>query len=251
MQRFSVSLKVLAALVVLYAVLAAVSVFLPQPPGMADSSFPAPLPIVALANAGIILFVYGGLGYAGYLLSKKTSLPEIWDPAISLRKKFIVPMVVGIISGLILIAGDLIFAKYNTIGRLQHPPFPLSFLASFTAGIGEEIMFRLFFISFWMWLISIVILKGRGKNTVFIIVSVFSAMVFSMAHLPAVMFLYGWMSFTELPGGLLLEIIVLNSILSFFAIYYFRKYGLLAAIGIHFWCDIVWHFIGPLLMNPK
>jgi hypothetical protein len=105
----------------------------------------------------------------------------------------------------------------------------------------------LFFISFWVWLISFKILKGKGQNTVFWIISLFSALAFAIGHVPAVMFLFGWKSFTEIPVVLMGEIILLNGVLSIFAAYYFRKFGFLAAVGIHFWTDIVWHLIWGLV----
>ncbi|GAH57810.1 unnamed protein product, partial [marine sediment metagenome] len=37
--------------------------------------------------------------------------------------------------------------------------------------------------------------------------------------------------------------ILLNGVVSLFAAYYFRKYGFLAAVGIHFWTDVVWHVV--------
>ena len=245
--KFSLSLKILFGLVLLYAVLAAVSVFLPQPQGpLSGGNFPASKFVLALANAGIILVVYGGLGFAGNKLSRETGFPDLWSPEVSLKQRLVIPMITGIVLGIVLICGDLIFSNINSIGRLQHPPFPLSLIASFTAGTGEEIIFRLFFISFWIWLISNVMLKGRGRNTVFLVVSVFSALLFAMTHLPAIMFLYGWMSPAEIPSMLIAEIIIMNCIVSVFAILFFRKYGILAAIGLHFWADIVWHFIWPL-----
>ena len=72
---------------------------------------------------------------------------------------------------------------------------------------------------------------------------VFSALAFAMSHLSSLMMLYGTFSIGELPGVLLVEIILLNGLLSIFAAYYFRYYGLLAAIGVHFWTDVVWHVL--------
>jgi hypothetical protein len=45
---------------------------------------------------------------------------------------------------------------------------------------------------------------------------------------------------------LLVEMILLNGILSLIAAYYFKKSGFLAPVGIHFWADIVWHVIWGL-----
>jgi len=71
----------------------------------------------------------------------------------------------------------------------------------------------------------------------------FSAFLFALAHLPSIIALYGLNTVSEIPAALILEIIILNGLLLVFAAYYFRKYGLLAAVGIHFWADIVWHVL--------
>jgi hypothetical protein len=64
-----------------------------------------------------------------------------------------------------------------------------------------------------------------------------------MGHLPTIMFLQGWTSVAQVPPVLMVEMLLLNGILSILAAYYFRKYGFLAPVGIHFWADIVWHVI--------
>ena len=108
-------------------------------------------------------------------------------------------------------------------------------------------MFRLFFISFWTWLVSRIILRGRWQAHVYWVVSVFSAIAFGMAHLPSLMFLQGWTSMTQVPPVLLTEIMLLNGVLSLIAAYCFKKFGFLAPVGIHLWADVVWHVIWGLL----
>ena len=61
------------------------------------------------------------------------------------------------------------------------------------------------------------------------------------------MMLLGFNSINEIPILIILQIILLNGILSLFAAKYFREYGFLAAVGIHFWVDIVWHVIYGLI----
>jgi len=67
-----------------------------------------------------------------------------------------------------------------------------------------------------------------------------------MGHLPSVMIILGLEEIGEIPFALMSEIILLNGILSLFAAYYFRKFGFLAAVGIHFWTDVVWHVVWGL-----
>ena len=77
----------------------------------------------------------------------------------------------------------------------------------------------------------------------FWLVTLLSALVFAIAHLPTIMVLFDLKVVNEIPVALLTEVILLNGVLSLFAVYYFRKFGFLAAVGIHFWTDVVWHVI--------
>jgi hypothetical protein len=246
MRKLSPSTKTFLPLIVIYAVLAGITIFLPQAAGTPmppPESYPAPMPVIALANGLGVLVIYGGLGLLGLFLSRKLGFPEIWDAAVTNRQRFLIPGLVGVGLGIFFIVGDLIFRRFNSFGRLPHPPFPTSLVASLAAGIGEETIFRLFFISFWTWLISYVILRKRSQNLVFWIVTLFSALAFAMGHLPSLMYLYNLTSISQVPMTLIVEIILLNGVISFFAAYYFHKYGFLGAVGVHFWADVVWHVI--------
>ena len=228
------------------ALLASINIFLPQgsfSAVMQDRQLPASRPILALINAGIMLFIYGGLGLIGVKLSHKLGFPEIWDAKISNRERFIVPAVIGIGIGIFFIIVDVVISQFHSLGQLPHPPFPTSLVASAVAGIGEEVIFRLFFITFWTWLISYVILKKKKQNIVFWIVTIISALAFAVSHIPSIIVLHGFSDFSQIPVLLLFEIVLLNSFLSIFAADYFRRYGFLAAVGIHFWVDIIWHVI--------
>ncbi|MGM0420872.1 MAG: hypothetical protein ACQEQG_07720 [Bacillota bacterium] len=101
-----------------------------------------------LVNALIMLVIYGGLGYIVLILSKKIGFALIWDEDVNDFQRFIKPVLTGLSLGLLLILLDLIFSSYNSFGRLPHPAFPTSLIASITAGIGEEVLFRLFLFLF-------------------------------------------------------------------------------------------------------
>jgi hypothetical protein len=237
-------------LVAIYTLIAGVSVFLPQDSSgltVSSSELPASVPVIVLVSVLAALVIYGGLGYLGLVLSRKLELPEMCDAAISNRQRFLIPALVGFGIAVVIIIGDQAFAPINGIGHFPHPPFPTSIAASIAAGIGEEIVFRLFFTSFWTWLVSCIILRGRWQTQVYWIVSILAAVAFGMGHLPSIMFLYGWTTMSQVPPMLLAEMILLNGILSLFAAHYFKKYGFLAPVGIHFWADIFWHAIWGLV----
>ncbi len=246
MDKLSLSVKIYVGLIITLAVLAAINVFLPQGsflPILPAKKLPAPKPVLALVNAAIMLILYGGLGLLGLKLSQKLGFADIWDSKVSNRQKFLVPALIGIAIGIFFIFADATLSQFHTLGPLPHPPFPTSLVASVVAGIGEELIFRLFFISFWVWLISYVILRKRWQNQIFWIIAILSALAFAFGHIPSVMLLFGLKTVSEIPLALMSEIIILNGILSLFAAYYFRKFGFLAPVSIHFWTDVVWHVV--------
>lgn len=246
MPKLSPSMSIYVGLIIVLATLGAMNVFLPQGSFTPAQQLPASKPVMALVTAGILLIVYGGLGFLGLQLSQKLGFPALWEPAVSNRQRFLIPAVVGVGLGFFFIVADAFLQRWHPLGPLPHPPFPTSLVASAVAGIGEEVIFRLFFIPSGMWLISTIILKGRWPGEVFWGVAIFSALAFALGHLPAVMVVLGLESVNQIPAALLAEIILLNGVLSLFAAYYFRQSGFLAAVGIHFWTDIVWHVVWGL-----
>ena len=70
-----------------------------------------------------------------------------------------------------------------------------------------------------------------------------SALLFAVAHLPSVMAALGIEAVSEVPPVPLGEVIVLNGAVSLLAAYGLRHYGLLAAVGVHFWTDVVWRVV--------
>jgi hypothetical protein len=246
MQQLSPSVSIYIVLVIVLAALGAVNAFLPQgsfASALPEQQLPASKPMMALVTAGTMLIVYGGLGFLGLRLSQRLGFPAIWEPGLSNRQRFLVPALVGLGTGVFFIIVDVLLRRSHSLGPLPHPPFPTSIVASAVAGIGEEIIFRLFFIPFWMWLISTVLLKGRWQGEIFWAVAVFSALAFALGHLPSVMVALGIDQVSGVPAGLMIEMILLNGTLSLLAACYFRQYGFLTAVGIHFWTDVVWHVI--------
>ncbi|MCD6284330.1 MAG: hypothetical protein J7M39_00270 [Anaerolineae bacterium] len=49
---------------------------------------------------------------------------------------------------------------------------------------------------------------------------------------------------------MLVEIFLLNGVLSVIVAWLFRRYGFLAAMSVHFWTDVVWHVVWGWLIQP-
>lgn len=243
----SISFKTLLGLVSLLAVLSAVNTFIPQGSTLPVQDFPLSKPVFAVAITFVVFIIYGLLGIIGMKLSRKVGFADIWNENVSNRKRFLIPAFIGGLLGIALIIIDQIFSRFNDVGNFPHPPFPTSLIASISAGIGEELIFRLFFISFWVWMISKVFLKDRWPNGVFWVVGILSSIAFAIGHLPSVMVLFNFSSMGQIPLIIIIELFLMNGLVGLFCAYYFRKYGYLATVGIHFWTDIVWHVIWGLV----
>jgi hypothetical protein len=97
--------------------------------------------VLGLANAGIILVLYGILGLVGYWFARKLDLPGIFSEDGNWRRWALIPLGLGALCGLVLIGGDLIFAPTNDFGSpINHrsksnlqscPPFQPSILPPF------------------------------------------------------------------------------------------------------------------------
>lgn len=216
------------------------------PAGVEAPSLPLPGWAFGLANAGITLVVYGLLGLAGCWFASRLSLPGIYREGAGWRQWFVVPLLLGLVVGVLVVVIDQLFAVAANRHGFPHPQFPLSIFASATAGIGEEILFRSFVLGLWAFLADLVLRRWRTTQSALWFGNVIAALAFSAAHLPSAMAILGIDTPSAIPASILLELFVLNSLLGLVAGERYMRQGLVAAMGVHFWADIVWHVIWPL-----
>jgi len=202
--------------------------------------------VLGLANAGIVLALYGILGLVGYWFAQKLELPGIYLEDSSWRHWVLIPFILGALCGVVLIIGDLVFAPINDFGHFPHPGFPLSILASLSAGIGEEIAFRGFLFGLWALIMNWAFRRFNGKTAAFWIANIIAALAFGAGHFGTLMALTGATSLAEFNPILLVEILLLNGIVGIVAGQQYIKTGLVAAVGVHFWTDIIWHVLRGL-----
>lgn len=126
-----------------------------------------------------------------------------------------------------------------------------SIVASASAGIGAEITFRGFVLGLWTCLLNLLLRRRRMTGLALRIANVIAALAFAAGHLPTAMVLYKVASPAELPGLLVAEVFVLNTVISLAAGWRYMASGLVTAIGIHFCADIVWHVLWPLLQQVR
>jgi membrane protease YdiL (CAAX protease family) len=218
--------------------------------GPATASMPdVPQWILGLANGGLILILYGLMGALGFVISQRSGLPGIYREGSSMRELLMLPLIIGSLMGGFLIVLDRAFAINTQFDGLAHPAFPASLLASATAGIGEEIIFRLFLLSLWVFMLGLIFKRPELETFKFWIANLIAAAAFAAAHLPAVMFMIGARNLGEIPSAVIAEVMILNLSFALVAGERYIKYGLIAAVGVHFWTDIIWHVVYPLLLS--
>lgn len=203
--------------------------------------------VLGLANAGIVIVFYGIFGLIGFWFSRKLGLPGIFSEDGDLRRWFWVPLVIGLVCGVLLVLGDMLFTPINGFGRFPHPGFPVSILASLSAGIGEEIAFRGFVFGLWALILNWVFKRFNGRRAALWIANLIAALAFGAGHLGSAMMLTGAASIADLNPILLLEGLLLNGIVGMAAGERYMKDGLVAAAGVHFWTDVVFHVVWGLI----
>jgi len=207
--------------------------------------------VVVLAGIGLFLACRIGLGLPfieGWLKKE-----QVWN---HFRGVLVISIIVGVISSfIILVINQLIFVPplLEEIKRLgitlpESPPPWQGLLASFSAGVTEESVFRLFGLPLLAWIGSRFSSDSEGRPTLIVlwIANIIIAVAFGVAHLPLT-------TAIGLPLNIIVitRAIVLNGIggIAFGWLYWTR--GLESAMIAHFSVDVVLHVIlvaiAPLL----
>ncbi|MEN6574598.1 CPBP family intramembrane glutamic endopeptidase [Methanobacterium aggregans] len=152
----------------------------------------------------------------------------------------------GLLAGILIIGLDYFFSfagvSINLTQSSINPPAWQGFLASFYGGINEEILLRLFLMTFIAWIIFKIKKTEEGKptNNGMWLAIVLAAVIFGAGHLPAAMAL------TTLTPLVIVRTIILNAVGGIIFGWLYWKKGLESAMISHFSADIVLHVIVPL-----
>jgi membrane protease YdiL (CAAX protease family) len=163
-------------------------------------------------------------------------------------KSIIVPSVFwGILAGILIVLLSIPFNKLIPELHLLEVFVSVwkAFLASFYGGIAEEILLRLFLVSFFVWITFKIKKTKEGYPTNFgIWMSIIVAsIIFGLGHLPATA------QITSLTGLVVTRTIILNGIGGIIFGWLYWKKGLESAMIAHFSADIVLHIITPLIVS--
>ncbi|WP_456274572.1 CPBP family intramembrane glutamic endopeptidase [Bacillus sp. AK031] len=195
-----------------------------------------------LIEGSILIFI-------ALLLGRKLKLKMPILEAISSRQKFTnwkmigYSVVIGMLTGTAIIITSLIISKPLGIDNssINEPSWWIGLLGSFGAGVTEETIFRLFLITFILWMILKVKKSSPGLTAKWFAILV-STLVFGAMH-------FGIASSTfDMTPALILAMLLINGIggVVFGALFLFA--GLEFAMLAHFLADVLIHVISPLFI---
>lgn len=171
----------------------------------------------------------------------------IWE---KLKKALLLAVAIGAIVGVLILALDLLIFSAPLESQLsdvspegiqgQRPPPWQGLLAAISAGITEEVLFRLLVVSLLAWIGGLVFKDDEGRPKTFIVwISIFMvAIAFGLAHLPATAQIG-----LVLNPLVITRAVVLNGIGGVAFGWLYWKWGLESAILSHFTTDVVLHVI--------
>ena len=182
--------------------------------------------------------IFGVAGLVGIGLSHRTGFPAAWDERISNRQRLVLPVLLGVGLGVlesgldVPVQGMRFFAHVAGLPA-YNAPWPGSPLFFAAGAIESEVFYRLLPVPLLLWLVSNLLLRGRGQTPVFWILAVLSSLIE-----PA----------TDLDGlrvGASLAIVgaqlVPDLLLNLTQVVMFRRYGFFASIVTRVAMYLIWH----------
>ena len=218
-----------------------------------------------LAAIGLYFAAKIGLGLPfveGWLERTPTEKPQVpvtpveEPPHGTVRGMLVFSVIAGIIFALVVLVlsyyifSPLLQAELESLGiavpEAPQPPPWQGVLVSFSAGVNEEVMFRLFGVTLLAWVGSLVFHDREGRPTLAVlwIASILIAVLFGLAHLPMTIAL--GLPFTPL---VIVRAVVLNGIGGVLLGWLYWTRGLESAMVAHFSADIVLHVILVLILQ--
>jgi hypothetical protein len=186
--------------------------------------------------------VITAVGLASVWGMHRTGFPAAWDASLPASRRLLLPAVVGLGFGILAIGIEEITGATKILEAKIGTPFTVAFPGSLWVygggAIKWEALFRLVPVPLLLWLISGVILRGRGQAGVFWALAVLTSAVepLILQGVPLLVLSQGAIS-----AGAFAAYAVHSFALNLTAAISFRRYGLLAAVLVRLVYYLVWH----------
>ncbi len=183
------------------------------------------------------------IGLAAVWCMHRSGFPAAWDERFPAQRRLLLPLVVGATFGLLAIAMELYFGTLRdmqaTTASKITVAFPQSLLVYSSGAIYLEFLFLIAPVSLLLWLISGVMLRGRGQVPTFWVLAVLSSSIEAALQGPAVL-----AAAEGAVDPLAFGLYALHNFgFNFGAAMLFRRYGLLAPVLVRLGDYLVWHVL--------
>ena len=178
-------------------------------------------------------------GTIGVFLSTRTGFPDPVGSETPHRRRFMIPMLIGIGGGALFLITDLATGLSRLTAEAFGVPstdlaFPASVLVYSAAAGYVEIVFRLLPIPLFMWLVSTLILRGRAQGPVFWVFAVLTSLLEPLSQI-------GTRVLPPLPW---LFVMLQSFGVNMAQAVTFRRSGFLAAIIVRVAFYAIYHVLG-------
>jgi hypothetical protein len=182
------------------------------------------------------------LGLLGVVLSGPTGFPDPLDDRISNGRRYGLPALLGLGLGVLAVATDAVTHWTRFVADRMHLPsihiaFPASVLVYTGGAVIVEVIYRLLPIPLLVFLISNLLLKGRGRERTFWILAV------PLSSVEA----FGDLGLRELGFPTMAAVFVQDYALNLVQAWVFRRAGFLAALLVRVVFYLVWHVLWGLV----
>jgi hypothetical protein len=173
---------------------------------------------------------------------RRTGFPAAWDARTPASRRLLLPTLVGITFGLLAIGMELYTGTLKNLEATTGPvtvAFPGSLLVYSAGAITMEMLFLLLPLPPLLWLISVVILRGRGQAPTFWVLALLSAAAEPLLQGTTVV-----MAAAGTIGPLAIGLYAVHGFaFNFTAAALFRRYGMLAPILVRLGHYMIWHVL--------
>ena len=188
------------------------------------------------------LGVFAALGLVGVVLAERTGFPAAWDAHISNRQRLLIPALVGLGIGALAVVIDLLTGGSEATARAMgqssfNIDFPGSLLAYSAGGILVDVQYRLFTVPFLLWLVSNILLRGRGQARTFWVLAAVSTLFEPLLQGVGLFIMGGGV----VTVGMLAAYMVTAISLNLAQVLFYRRYGLVASVLVRQADYLVWH----------
>jgi len=185
---------------------------------------------------------YVVLGLIGIWCAHRAGFPAAWDTRIPGSRRLLLPLLLGVVFGMLAIAIEEATRSLHILEAVLGPAnvaFPSSVLTSTAGAIKWELLFLLLPLPLLLWVISCVVLRGRGQTPTFwILAALCAAMEPVLQGIPLLVLANG-----AIGPAAFAAYASHSYAFNFTAAVSFRRYGLLAPVLVRLGNYLVWHVL--------